>query len=75
MLLRKTAKFQNASLLDVEVPRVYDFITVLCRQPTEIIKIRDMKILVILGEINPKVENVGGLNLAGNEGLSSRCLQ
>jgi hypothetical protein len=34
-----------------------------------------MKILVILGETKPEVENVRGLNLAGNEGLSRRCLQ
>jgi hypothetical protein len=34
-----------------------------------------MKILVILGEKKPEVENIMGLNLAGNEGLSRRCLQ
>ena len=74
-LLRRTAISQSASLLDIVVPRVYGFITVLCRQPTEIIKIGGMKILVILGETKPEVENIRGLNLAGNEGLSRRCLQ
>jgi hypothetical protein len=34
-----------------------------------------MKILVISGETKPEVENIRGLNLAGNEGLSHRCLQ
>lgn len=34
-----------------------------------------MKILVILCEKKPKVENIRGLNLAGNKGLSRRCLQ
>ena len=73
-LLRRTAISQSASLLDIVVPRVYDFITVLWWQPTEIIKIRGMKILVILGETKPEVENIRGLNLAG-KGLSRRCLQ
>ena len=34
-----------------------------------------MKILVIIGETKPEVENIRGLNLAGSEGLSRRCLQ
>jgi len=34
-----------------------------------------MKILLILGEKKPEVENIRGLNLAGNKGLSRRCLQ
>ena len=34
-----------------------------------------MKILVILGEKKPEVENIRALNLAGNKGLSRRCLQ
>jgi hypothetical protein len=75
MLLRSTAISQSASLLDTVVPPVYVFITVLCRQPTEIIKIRGMKILVILDEKKHEVENIRGLNLAGNKGLSRRCLQ
>jgi len=56
MLLRSTAISQSASLLDTVVPRVYDFITVLYRQPTEIIKIKGMKILVILDEKKPEVK-------------------
>jgi hypothetical protein len=69
MLLRRTGKFQNASLLDVEVPRVYEFIRVLCMQPTQIRKIRDTKMLVILGEIKSKVENIRGLNHGGERGI------
>jgi len=74
-LLRRTAISQSASLLDIVVPGVYDFITVLYRQPTEIIKIRGMKILVILSETKPEVENIRGLNWAADEGLSRRCLK
>jgi hypothetical protein len=53
--LRRTAITQSASLLDIVVPGAYDFITVLYRQPTKIIKIRGMKILVILSETKPEV--------------------
>jgi hypothetical protein len=47
--------------VDFQRPYVYDYITELCRQEAEVIKV---KILVTLCKAKPGTGNTGGLNLA-----------
>jgi hypothetical protein len=46
------------------MPYIYDYITELCRQQAEVIKIMIIKMFATLDKARPDTENIRGLNLA-----------
>jgi hypothetical protein len=47
-----------------KIPYVYDYITKLCRQQAEVIKIMIMRMFIILGKAKPDIGSIRGLNKA-----------
>jgi hypothetical protein len=55
---------QKTAFFIIKIPYVYDYITKLCRQQAEVIKITIMRMFATLDKAKPDIESIRGLNLA-----------